>query len=60
MIMSSTHGINDLGVYDMCNRDTHGIGNFMVLKANLTTMPISFNFGFCIPKQCDDDQITSM
>lgn len=52
MVMSSTHGINDLGSKSLCKEDQtlKDISDFSVLNINATHLPVVLHFGLCLPK----------
>jgi len=53
MVLSSMHGLNDLGSEKGCEAGTFGdLATFSTLAVNVTHIPIALISGMCLPVEC--------
>ena len=58
MVLSSMHGLNDLGSESGCQNGSFGdLASFSTLTLNVTHIPISLISGFCLPVECTQAQL---
>ena len=59
MVLSSMHGLNDLGSMEGCQNGSFGeLATFSSLMVNVTHIPIALISGLCLPVECSQEKLT--
>jgi len=59
MVLSSMHGINDLGSESGCENGSFGdLANFSTLTVNITHIPVALISGVCLPTECSRSDLS--
>ena len=60
MVLSSMHGINDLGSQSGCEHGSFAdVATFSTLTLNVTHIPISLISGLCLPQECSQQALSN-